>query len=38
MLTHGIHHIPVVGEEDRLLGIVSTMDILAGLRSPMDPS
>ena len=38
MLNHGIHHIPVVGEDDQLLGIVSTMDILGGLRSPVDPN
>lgn len=36
MLKHRIHHIPVVAEDDRLLGIVSTMDILAGLRSPCE--
>jgi CBS domain-containing protein len=33
MLKHGIHHIPVVAEDDRLVGIISTMDILAGLRN-----
>lgn len=32
MLEQGIHHIPVVGDDNSLLGIVSTMDILAGLR------
>lgn len=36
MLDHGIHHIPVVGDDNTLLGIVSTMDILAGLRSPIE--
>jgi len=36
MLKHKIHHIPVVAEDDRLVGIISTMDILAGLRSPVE--
>ena len=36
MLQSKIHHIPVVGEDDRLVGIVSTMDILAGLLSPIE--
>jgi len=34
MVRHGIHALPVVGAEDRLLGIVTTTDIMnAGLRS-----
>lgn len=36
MLEQNIHHLPVVGEDDRLLGIVSTMDILGGLRAPVE--
>lgn len=32
MLKYGVHHLPVVDEEDYLVGIVSTMDILNGLR------
>ena len=36
MLKSKIHHIPVVAEDDRLVGIVSTMDILAGLMSPIE--
>lgn len=35
MLKGGIHHIPVVDEDDQLLGIVSTMDILESLRNPL---
>ena len=31
MLHHKIHHIPVVGEDNRLVGIVSTMDIVAAI-------
>lgn len=34
MLNKRIHHIPVVAENDELLGIVSTMDILGALRAP----
>ena len=33
MVKGGIHHIPVVGEDDQLLGIVSTMDVLASLQA-----
>ena len=29
MLRHRIHHIPVVDEQQHVLGIVSTMDVLA---------
>jgi CBS domain-containing protein len=29
MLKAGVHHLPVVDDEDRLAGIVSTLDILA---------
>lgn len=36
MLKQGIHHIPVVAEDDRLVGIISTMDILGGLLSPVE--
>ena len=36
MLAQKIHHVPVVSSDDRLVGIVSTMDILAGLRAPYD--
>jgi len=36
MLKHNIHHIPVVADDDRLVGIISTMDILAGLRNPVE--
>jgi len=36
MLKSKIHHIPVVAEDDRVVGIVSTMDILAGLLSPIE--
>lgn len=35
MLTHQIHHVPVLAEDDILLGIISTMDILDGLRAPI---
>lgn len=35
MLDNGVHHIPVVGKDDRLVGIISTMDILAALRAPV---
>lgn len=35
MLEQEVHHIPVVDGEDRLIGIVSTMDILAALRAPL---
>ena len=33
MLSNGIHHVPVCDADRRLLGIVSTMDILGGLRT-----
>lgn len=33
MLQQEIHHIPVVDEEDNLVGMVSTMDILGALRA-----
>ena len=36
MLKNKIHHIPVVAEDDRLVGIISTMDILGGLLSPIE--
>ena len=36
MLKHKIHHIPVVADDDRLVGIISTMDILGGLVSPVE--
>lgn len=36
MLKNKIHHIPVVAEDDRLVGIISTMDILSGLMSPVE--
>ena len=29
MLRNHVHHLPVVDTEDRLIGIISTMDILA---------
>ena len=32
MLNHGIHHVPVCDETGKLCGIISAMDILAGLR------
>ena len=35
MLEQEIHHIPVVDGDDNLVGIVSTMDILAALRAPL---
>ena len=35
MLKECIHHLPIVGEDGDLKGIVSTMDILKGLRSPI---
>jgi CBS domain-containing protein len=35
MLDGQIHHIPVVDADDNLLGIISTMDILAALRTPI---
>lgn len=35
MLEAEIHHIPVVDGNDRLVGIISTMDILAALRAPI---
>ena len=34
MLDQSIHHIPVCDEDGKLRGIISTMDILAGLRQP----
>lgn len=38
MVRHGIHAVPVVGAEDRLLGIVTTTDIMnAGLHSGLGP-
>ena len=33
MLASGIHHLPVLNDAGELLGIVSTIDILDGLRS-----
>lgn len=36
MLDNSVHHIPVVDQDNRLVGIISTMDILAALRSPID--
>lgn len=36
MLQQRIHHLPVVTDDDRLVGIVSTMDILAGLMQPVE--
>lgn len=33
MLNNGVHHVPVCDGEGKLCGIVSTMDILAGLRA-----
>jgi CBS domain-containing protein len=30
MLRHRVHHLPVVDDEQRLVGIVSTMDLLSG--------
>ena len=38
MLQCGIHHIPVLGKDDELFGIVSTMDILGALRTPVNAS
>lgn len=35
MLQGEVHHVPVVDESERLIGIVSTMDILAALREPL---
>lgn len=35
MLQAEIHHVPVVDASDRLIGIVSTMDILGALREPL---
>ena len=35
MLEQEIHHIPVVDGNENLIGIVSTMDILAALRAPL---
>ena len=35
MLAAEIHHIPVVNSGGILVGMVSTMDILAGLREPV---
>lgn len=32
MLDHAIHHLPVLSEENRLLGIISTLDVLAAVR------
>ena len=32
MISYEIHHVPVVDDDDQLLGIVSTIDILKGLR------
>jgi CBS domain-containing protein len=29
MLRHGVHHLPIVDASDRLIGIISTMDVLA---------
>jgi CBS domain-containing protein len=33
MTEHHVHHVPVCGAEDRLLGVVSTMDILRLVRN-----
>jgi len=39
MVRHGIHALPVVGAEDRLLGIITTTDIMnAGLHSALGGS
>jgi CBS-domain-containing membrane protein len=35
MLAEKVHHIPVCDEDGCLLGIISTMDILAALRAPV---
>ena len=35
MLGQQVHHIPVVDGQENLVGIVSTMDILAALRAPV---
>ena len=35
MLAEEIHHLPIIDDQGDLLGIVSTMDILRGLRTPI---
>jgi CBS domain-containing protein len=35
MLSEKVHHLPVCDEDGCLLGIISTMDILAALRAPV---
>ena len=35
MLAHDVHHIPVCDVNGKLCGIISTMDVLSGLRSPL---
>lgn len=36
MLANEIHHVPVCNANGKLVGIVSTMDILGALREPLD--
>ena len=36
MLAYGVHHLPIVNEDNRLLGIVSTMDVLKALTQPTE--
>lgn len=38
MLRHRVHHLPVVGSKQQLLGIVSTLDLLAAFTKPVKPS
>jgi CBS-domain-containing membrane protein len=35
MLNNNVHHVPVCDSTGKLCGIISTMDILSGLRTPL---
>jgi len=38
MIEHGVHHLPVVDEDDRVIGMLSTRDIASYLSSEETPS
>jgi CBS domain-containing protein len=38
MMEHGVHHMPVVDEEEGVIGIVTTTDLTAYLSNDWKPS
>jgi CBS domain-containing protein len=35
MLKHEVHHVPICNEDDRVIGVVSTMDLVKAIRAPL---